>query len=210
MKNLKLRDPVWMCQQYVTNKLSSYQIAEILEVYPRSVTYWLRKHKIKIRGTYVPNPELTNKAWLKKQVKAKRTVKYIAQSLNVVNSTVRYHLNKFGIEEYSTLPKFDLKEIRRLIAIGTSFRQISFKYGCSQDYFTKYAAAYNIVKPFKGSGKRSKWFKTPLVKPAWLRKMYVTNGLSILKIAKLCNVSYGTVQYFLYKYGIPIRSQGAH
>jgi transposase-like protein len=98
-----LRDEEWLREQYCDQQKSQYEIADDLGVYRPTVDRWMDRHEIETRSQSDERTEqLRDEDWLRVQyVEKQRTTREISAEVGVVGETVRYWLDKHGIETRS-------------------------------------------------------------------------------------------------------------
>jgi hypothetical protein len=93
-RDLRYRDKVWLYEQYINQKKSTEEIAEICECDKSTICKWRNKFNIKKE-----KPKYQNKEWLKDQyLNLKKTTPQIAKICNTTPTPIQYWLRKFNIE----------------------------------------------------------------------------------------------------------------
>lgn len=123
-----LHDKEWLINEYVTKKQSISAIAKTITADKSTVTYWLKKHGIKLNDTtprtngcfqkgthWRPKNELWSKEWLFEQyITLKRSMGDIAKDMSISEPAVRHWIDKHDI------PSRDVSEARKVKYWGVS------------------------------------------------------------------------------------------
>jgi len=106
----KYKDKGWLRKQYWGKGEGLPRVAEKCDVSPGTISYWLKKYNIRVRGYKEANQKRVdeerniktkyrNKDWLKKKyLSEKKSCKEVGKICGIGESSVRYWLHKFNIK----------------------------------------------------------------------------------------------------------------
>ncbi len=215
LSNKYLSDKDWLYQKYITEQLSTVEIAKEINVNPSSVLRCLRKFNIKIRSSssaakkrkgkrQLKAEKLNDKDWLyQKYITEQLTSYQIAKLANSNQKSVFTALKRYKIKSRNYSEAGKLREYESsfehlnnkewlyeyYVTKKMSLQQISEIVGCSSFNVGQYLKKYNIDLRDKIEARKliqSISFKYNLLNDKdWLYSKYITEKSSTKKITKL-------------------------
>lgn len=210
-------DYEWLYHQYVELDRSTQEIADEFGCKQNTIQCWLLKHGIKKEIKTRKRKEVhqyQNKEYLyNEHIVKKRPISEIARENNVSEDTIRYQLEKHGIDHWRmrTPAQFSEKDINDIIYLYTVKRLSAYEISL------RYNSTHNtIINIIKNSGNRvrghreailvsdniNKVADSRLYDREWLYDMYHNVGLTTKDIASMLKIDKSTVSRQLKKFGI--------
>jgi len=221
----ELQDEVWLRKKYVDKGLSTYEIADQVGAARTTVCAWMRRHNIEFRSPSQRVAEgdispLTNEEWLREEYLIRgRSMYDIADDLGLSYSTVRSYLIEYEIEIRSSSEAGSDGNIKPLY--NSDWLREQYENNCRSTY--DIAEELNVSRNTVSSwlhrhdietrGNTEAFGSAPveeLQDAGWLYEQYHTREKSCVKIATEVGVDTTTVQNWLHRHDIEIRSGLQH
>ena len=202
------KDKSWLVHKYIDEKLSTYQISNVIGCSQPTVCFWLKKHNIKSRNISEAmniiiekkcgkEPRYKNKDWLyQKYVVECKTLTDISKLCNCSIHTIKYWVKEHVIPERTRLYYNKDWLYQKYIVEDTSVINISKLCNCSIRIIYHYLEKFSISKsnPLKQYDEE------------WFYDKYVKEKLSIISISKMLKCGVSSISYLMGKYGIRRRT----
>lgn len=186
MRKDLLQNKEWLYKKYITDKLSSVQIANTCECHSTTVINYLRKYNIKIRTISESN---------KGKQKFSNSQK-IEMSKNAIGEeTFKLLNNKKWLSKKYLDEKLTIEQIAKLCNCGST---TVWKFLNRHNIKTRNGPSALMANPDALNFLNNK---------DWMYKKYIEEKLSARKISKICGCSYSIVLKYLREYNIKIRDK---
>ena len=203
----------WLEERYVTQKKTTKEIADEINVDANTILTWLKIHNIKIRGSHTGI--WIDKEWLKHQyLDLNKSADRIARESGTSESNIFSWLKRHGIEirhhiwkrDPATLPgKYSDKEWlkQQYIDSRKTTVEIAKECGVSHGTIAKWLKKFSI--PIRNLSEQQLKGDEKYIDETWLYNQYWDLGKTLDQIGKEFNVSYATVFKWMKKFNIPTR-----
>lgn len=211
-------DYEWLYHQYVELDRSTQEIADEFGCKQNTIQCWLLKHGIKKEIKTRKRKEIhqyQNKEYLyNEHIVKKRSISELARENNVSEDTIRYHLERHGLEHWRmyTPVKFTDDDIKNILDLYVNKKlsaiDIAKRYDCTHN------TIINIVRKhgYETRGQRESIYASTysklderLLDREWLYDMYWHAKLTCDDIAKILSVSSSTVVKQMHRFNIKLR-----
>jgi transposase len=214
----RLTDSEWIREQYVDERRSMAEIAEICDCHLSTVRDWFSRHGIETIS--VVDKRLKDAEWLReKYIKQQADLTEIAEECDCTAATVSRWLDNHGVETRTRggwekgrreqmAPDERLTEARWLreqyVDKKRTCADIAEECDCSETAVQGWLGRHSIeMKPSERMVADAR-----LTDPEWLREEYVEKGRSGHKIADQLGCSWNCVYTWLNKHSIETRKLG--
>lgn len=211
-------DYEWLYHQYVELDRSTQEIADEFGCKQNTIQCWLLRHGIKKEIKTRKRKEVhqyQNKEYLyNEHIVKKRPISELAKENGVSEDTIRYHLERHGLEHWRmyTPVKFTDDDIKNILDLYVNKKlsaiDIAKRYDCTHN------TIINIVRKhgYKTRSQRESIYATAynklderLLDREWLYDMYWHAKLTCDDIAKILSVSSSTVIKQMHRFNIKLR-----
>jgi len=126
----KYHDADWLRGKYHGEKLTMYEIADMCDVTPTTISSWMDKHNIPVRSqedAQQASGKHTDREWLAQQYHGKgRTLKDIGKECDVTAATVMKWMDKFDIPRREATDHVR-KEPASFVTLERGYERVSSK-----------------------------------------------------------------------------------
>ncbi len=216
-----LKDPRWVNKQYWDLGRSSFDIAEKLDVDPKTVTRWMDEHGIERRSVTDPLTDeqielLTDNEWIHNQYhKQNKSTTRIANEVGVSRTTLRKYMNEHGIARRSVseaqLSKAQLSRLEdaewlheQYYSRNRTTYEIAEELGVSDGTVGNWMDEHDIDRQGRSEARTDGEIER-LKNPEWLREQYCERKRTTGEIADQLDVSSGAVSNWMDQHGIDRR-----
>src|SRR3989344_213929 len=191
---------------YLIEKLSIKELSHRYNCTKNTISYWLRKYKIKTRTSsesmklFGKKTETIGKQELYEVYNQKASLNEIAKKFNcsistIINKLRKYNItNKFSNNKRIIISKKDLKKLYMGDKLNTY--KIAEKYGTCQ------ATIWKKLKKYKIKKRSSHELNSNIPSKKLLQELYIVNRLSTWEIEKKYGFSRSTIHRKLREYGM--------
>ncbi len=221
----ELQNEEWLRERYADQEQSTYDIADQLGVARTTVCAWMRRHGIEFRSPSQRVAEgdtspLANEEWLREQyVIRERSMYEIADNLGLTYSTIRSYLIEYEIERRSSSEAGSDGNVKPLHNSDWLREQYEHKQKSTYDIAEELDISRNTVSSWlhrhdiDTRGNTEAFGSAPveeLQDAEWLYEQYHNRQKSCVKIATEVGVDTTTVQNWLHRHDIEVRSGLQH
>lgn len=217
---MKLHDSEWLRNQYHGEEKSTYDIADELGVSENAVSEWLNRNGIQTTNSYQDQASdktelLHDKEWLDEQYHDKgHTLYEIAEMCDCAHQTVRYWMQRHGLETDSYSESFtegDIQQLQNERWLREQYhskernqQEIAEALGVSQTTVSEYMAKLRINCRSRAESSTDGNIQKAQDEQ-FLRKMYWEEGMTTTNIADTLNLSQTTVSRYMDDFNISTR-----
>lgn len=207
-------DSDWLYNEYVTKDRSTQDIANEYGCKRNTIQCWLSKHGIKkdcVKRNRRKTKQYQDKDYLiKEHIENKKSMSQIASENNVSSDTIRYHLEKNGIERWQSENKtifdeYEILRVKELYENGMSANKIAEKYKTSHGVVLR--ALKNIGVKLRDL-QESQFTLHGIYPPPmffdkkWLETSHWEEGKTCVDLSVELGVDPGTVRRQMHRLGI--------
>ncbi len=205
----------WLREKYVQEGLTAVEIADICDVVYQTITRWLKKFDVEIRGNWHDKDDrYRDEGWLRNEyIEDGLTTIEIADECDVSVSTINDWLCRFGIErrgrsaENEDFKYRDEEWLReKYWEDGLSISDIAEECDALESTIWKWMRRFNIERREGNSAHIDEDAKHR--DEEWLRKKYCDEYMSVPRIAEVCEVDADTIYKWMKRFGIERRDGG--
>lgn len=217
----KLKDKVWLREQYVQNRQSTTEIADELDVSSTTIINWLRTHDITIRDSVLSETALSrlrDSEWMyRRYVEEWAPTTEIASQLGCSPATVSNWLSEHEIavrpQKESILPEEAVGKLQdadwlreQYIDHRKTLGEIGEELGVSGRAVGLRLEAHGIERRESKESRLNPEAIRYLRDADWLREQYIENERGTVDIAEEIGAADSTVRDWLRSHNIEIRS----
>lgn len=221
----ELQNEEWLRDKYVDHEQSTYEIADQLGAARTTVCAWIRRHGIEFRSPSQRVAEgdtspLANEEWLREQYVSRQRSSYdIADYLGLTPSTIRSYLMEYEIERRTSSEAGTNGNVKPLHNSDWLREQYENKEKSTYDIAQELDIARTTVSSWlhrhdiDTRGNTEAFGSAPveeLQDAEWLYGQYHDREKSCEKIATEVGVDTSTVQNWLHRHDIEVRSGLQH